>query len=403
LPEHGSKVEEARVIHSDCLEAMRGMDACTFHSVVTDPPYGLGFMGKGWDHGVPGEPFWREVIRVSRPGAYLLAFGGTRTFHRLACAIEDAGWELRDTLMWVYGSGFPKSLDVSKAIDKAAGEEGGRGPMKRGGERLARLVDGKRDGEGRWGDESGRDPFTYAPATEAAKQWHGWGTALKPAWEPIIMARKPLVGTVAENVQLWGCGAVNVDGCRIALNGDYKCGANGRPSQTGLGDNYDPSKANQHCELGRWPANLIHDGSEEVVELFPAEAGAAAPVHVRNGDKFRAAYGRFQGNIDEEGSTYRGDSGSAARFFYCAKASRSERGDGNNHPTVKPLALMEYLIRLVTPPEGVVLDPFCGSGSTGVAAFNQGMFFVGIEREKEYVEIARKRIKRAQNKYPLFA
>jgi hypothetical protein len=314
-------------------------------------------MGKGWDHAVPGVEFWSEVLRVAKPGAHLLAFGGTRLYHRLVCAVEDAGWEVRDTLMWVYGSGFPKSHDVSKAIDKAAGAKGGQGPMKLGGERLARLADGKRDGQGRWGDESGRSPYTYAPATDLARKWQGWGTALKPAYEPIVLARKPLSGTVAANVTEWGTGAVNVDGCRVegappSVPQPIFNSPTGRTygMKTGEGRNGTMSSAS-----GRWPANLIHDGSDE------ATAGM----------------------------------GDAARYFYCPKASKRDRGDNNNHPTVKPTELMRYLCRLVTPPGGTVLDPFAGSGSTGKAAKLEGFSSHLIELNPEYAEIIRARVEGA--------
>lgn len=390
------------VHHGDCREVMATLDAASVDAVVCDPPYGLSFMGKGWDHGVPGEEFWTEAMRVAKPGAHLLAFGGTRTYHRLACAIEDAGWEIRDCVMWVYGSGFPKSHDVSKAIDKAAGAER---------EVVGTIPD-------RWTGKSSVLNFatdrpqsevcvTGSPATDAARQWSGWGTALKPAWEPIIVARKPLCGTVAENVLTHGTGGINVDGCRVGahdpacdMDCDCTCGASGQ---------------------GRWPANVVHDGSSEVVGLFPDTASGSrkAGRHVVAGGQGR--YGLFsEGELPE----IIGDSGSAARFFYCAKASKADRDEGcegiderltmrygekaqgplpqqtpskpvaqrNHHPTVKPTALMRYLCRLVTPPGGVVLDPFTGSGSTGKASVMEGFDFVGIEREAEYVEIARARI-----------
>jgi hypothetical protein len=341
----------------DCLDVLKTLPADSVDAIVTDPPYGLSFMGKRWDYDVPSEAIWRECLRVLKPGGHLLAFAGTRTQHRMAVRIEDAGFEIRDIIAWVYGSGFPKSLDVSKAIDKAAGAEGGCGPMKRGGERLARLEDGKRDGEGRWGNETGRDPFTYLPATPAAQQWAGWGTALKPALEPITVARKPLIGTVAENVLAHGTGALNVDGCRVegappSVPQPVFNSPTGRTygMKTGEGRNGEMSQA-----AGRWPANLIHDGSDEVVGLL----------------------------------------NDAARFFYCAKASKRDRDEGNNHPTVKPTDLMRYLCRLVTPPGGTVLDPFMGSGSTGKAAMLEGFDFIGIERDPEYVKIAEARISAA--------
>jgi site-specific DNA-methyltransferase (adenine-specific) len=347
----------------------------------------------------------------------------------MAVRIEDAGFEIRDMIGWVYGSGFPKSLDVSKAIDKAAGAEGGRGPMKRGGERLARLEDGKRDGDGRWGDESGRDPYTYAPATEAARQWSGWGTALKPAMEPITVARKPLIGTVAENVLAHGTGALNVDGCRVegappSVPQPVFNSPTGRTygMKTGEGRNGEMSQA-----AGRWPANLIHDGSEEVNACFPTQAGGGFGVRGRGGSTYANGEG-FANTLAETGQTVGyGDSGSAARFFYCAKASKRDRDEGcegmeekeagikndsgrgfsesdpmakimrrNHHPTVKPTDLMRYLCRLVTPPNGTILDPFTGSGSTGKAAMLEGFQFIGIEREAEYVEIAKARIEAAK-------
>ena len=323
-------------------------------------------------------------------------------------------------------SGFPKSHDVSKAIDKAAGADRERGPIKRGGDRLARLVDGKRDGNGTWGDESGRDPYTSLPATDAARQWQGWGTALKPAWEPVIVARKPLVGTVAENVQRHGTGAINVDGCRVGTDGGTTKGSPPKGKSNGVYGN----GINGACDIvslnaGRWPANVIHDGSEEAVGLFPVtkSRGQNATSTSRPG---------FSGGWSRPGCSGFHDQGSAARFFYCAKASKADRDEGcegleeqrglvgnkwtdqdyrrgdtepavarrNHHPTVKPTALMRYLCRLVTPPGGLVLDPFCGSGSTGKAAVLEGFRFVGIEREAEYVEIAKARIAAAVESVP---
>jgi site-specific DNA-methyltransferase (adenine-specific) len=422
-------VGEYALHHGDCLEVLRTLADSSVDAVVTDPPYGLAFMGKRWDYDVPAVDVWAECIRVLKPGGHLLAFAGTRTQHRMAVRIEDAGFEIRDMIGWVYGSGFPKSLDVSKAIDKAAGAEGGRGPMKRGGERLARLEDGKRDGDGRWGDESGRDPYTYAPATEAARQWSGWGTALKPAMEPITVARKPLIGTVAENVLAHGTGALNVDGCRVegappSVPQPVFNSPTGRTygMKTGEGRNGEMSQA-----AGRWPANLIHDGSEEVNACFPTQAGGGFGVRGRGGSTYANGEG-FANTLAETGQTVGyGDSGSAARFFYCAKASKRDRDEGcegmeekeagikndsgrgfsesdpmakimrrNHHPTVKPTDLMRYLCRLVTPPNGTILDPFTGSGSTGKAAMLEGFQFIGIEREAEYVEIAKARIEAAK-------
>jgi DNA modification methylase len=389
----------------NCLEKLAEMPDYSIDAIITDPPYGLSFMGKKWDYDVPGEDIWRECLRVLKTGGHLLAFAGTRTQHRMAVRVEDAGFEIRDMIAWVYGSGFPKSLDVSKAIDKAAGSQGSRGPMKRGGERLARLEDGKRDGEGRWGNETGRDPYTYLPATPEAQQWDGWGTALKPALEPITVARKPFKGTVAANVLAHGTGGLNVDECRVEA-GDLPSACKGtgwaaqdkknaeqvfRPSAYYEGQggvDYEPSNK------GRWPANLIHDGSDEVVGLFPESKGQQGAISGKEpSGKTNAVYGEYQQRNESEP---RNDSGSAARFFYCAKTSKRERGEGNNHPTVKPIALMRYLCRLVTPPSGTVLDPFMGSGSTGIAAGAEGFNFVGIELDPDYFAIAEQRIKESE-------
>ncbi len=360
------------VIEGDCLKVMRRMAEASVDSIVTDPPYALtankkggsgiaslnlaspagrsrvttggGFMGKEWDAALPGVEVWSEALRVAKPGAHLLAFGGTRTFHRLACAVEDAGWEIRDCIMWVYSQGFPKSHNLG------------------GG-------------------------------------WVGWGTALKPAWEPIIVARKPLDGTVVQNMQEHGTGAINVDGCRVAPTGESRARA-GEDSQERRyadkgGTNFAATPGVRGGDpAGRWPANLVHDGSEEVLFLFPAQKSGANPER-RRSDKFRNSYHKFKG--ERECVRVRGaEVGSAARFFYCAKASQEERTCGgqvdNRHPTVKPVALMRWLVRLVTRKGGLVLDPFCGSGSTGIAARAEGMQFLGIEQDLENAATARARL-----------
>lgn len=634
---------------------MGGMSACSVDAVVSDPPYGLEFMGKDWDRGVPGSHFWEEALRVAKPGAWLLAFGGTRTWHRLACAIEDAGWELRDTVMWVYGSGFPKSLDVSKALDKAAGAER---------EVVGKAVSqGGRSGStasvGQHLIDSGREYDITAPSTDLAKQWQGWGTALKPSfeplllcrkplttvpldsiivevqhmlggllclsllnvksadclsqsslnvsgevcvsalvianvllgttsnewcdtmvmsssletvqtcwsivkswndildvvssspstfttematklttglkilhsllltnipasvtkavsqtvgltstattaescsaeesvnrtniqtaiahvlasfsqnsdgipadaavarslqtiqsvgtvlydvlreliplpgpkvspsWEPVLVCRKPVEGTVASNVSKWGTGGLNIDGCRIPLNGDTPKGSGGacRTSGTDHDWGYKGNGGNFTPSTGRWPSNFIHDGSHEVVRLFP---------ETKNGGVQRRSWHTGRAASRCKGAEYRhetlssfGDSGSAARFFYVPKASKADRDEGcegleirshssmsgrrnaddmndyktdndvtdrfvtqakNFHPTVKPTALMRYLCRLVTPPNGLVLDPFMGSGSTGKGAILEGFRFIGIDISEEYCQIARARIEKA--------
>ena len=417
-----------RLLNGDCLNTMPTLEENSIDAIVTDPPYGLSFMGKDWDHGVPGEAFWREALRVAKPGAHLLAFGGSRTVHRLTCAIEDAGWEIRDTIMWVYGSGFPKSHNVSKAIDKEAGAEreyvgegvyASRKPRPyEGGTALNISVKDNRQG----------NPIT-APGTPLARQWDGWGTALKPAHEPIIMARKPFPGTVAQNVTTWGTGAINVDGGRV----------DGIPWQahdaTGLAKKFftegvAPVVHEEPHPNGRWPANLIHDGSEEVLAGFPVTGPSkAAPRGGTNPNPMDWGNARADGDIVKG---HNDNGGNAARFFYCAKASKADRDEGldgfahrqyshdgretategphqrnssvarNHHPTVKPTDLMRYLVRLVTPPDGIVLDPFMGSGSTGKAAMLEGFGFVGIEREREYIDIAAARIGAAVEVEPLF-
>jgi DNA modification methylase len=375
-------MDEQRVIlHlGDCLDVLRTMPDCSVDSCVTDPPYGLSFMGKAWDYDVPTVEVWREVLRVLKPGGHLLAFAGTRTQHRMAVAIEDAGFEIRDMIAWVYGSGFPKSLDVSKAIDKAAGAEREKVRVRPRAATSGTMA-GSSDTRP-WIEKSREIGYHEVdgnePATEAAREWQGWGTALKPALEPITVARKPFSGTVAANVLEHGTGAINVDACRVGTDGGcagarvYGSGLNGTFAQPVPG-------------LGRWPANLIHSGEDEVVGLFPVTT-SGKPCGKRN-----AAH---HWNTTERGTdlTGFGDSGSAARFFYCAKASKADRGADNLHPTVKPTDLMRYLCRLVTPPGGVVLDPFMGSGSTGKAAMREGFRFIGIERSEEYMEIAKARI-----------
>jgi DNA modification methylase len=366
----------------DCRDVMATLPAESVDAIVCDPPYGLSFMGKGWDHGVPGVDFWVEALRVLKPGGHLIAFGGTRTYHRLAVAIEDAGFEVRDCLMWLYGSGFPKSLDVSKAMDKQAGAE----RKKRWKAVTPHGMTGALEHRP-WIERAQRDGGIFVdgeePATDLAKQWHGWGTALKPAYEPAILARKPLRGTVADNVAQWGVGGLNIDGCRVAYEGKAPTGS-GNESNVVVYGHYKGTGGNETSPLDRWPANVILD--EEAAAALDAQSGV----------------------------------GGASRFFYTAKASRSEREAGldgvevkqaggmqgrqdgslagtpvqraNHHPTVKPIALMRYMIRLVAPRGAVVLDPFMGSGSTGCAAMVEGMKFVGIDITPEYVDIARRRL-----------
>lgn len=399
----------------DCAERLKELPDASIDAVVTDPPYGLskqpdmaevmrhwlngddykhtgaGFMGKSWDSFVPGPSVWRECFRVLKPGGHLLAFFGSRTYDIGALAIRLAGFEVRDQIMWVYGSGFPKSLDVSKAIDKAAGAE-------------REVVGYKKQGTRSMFDGGKLRPATL-PATLPAQQWQGWGTALKPAHEPIVMARKPISTTVAANVLKHGTGAINVDGCRVSTDhADFEklsAGVDairkrGGTMQNSWANHSDLSGANPANELGRWPANFIHDGSDEVVGLFPV-TGASKSNPRNNGEFKSVAKGRDLPHVtlghDDNG-------GSAARFFYCAKASKRDRDENNNHPTVKPTNLMRYLVRMVTPPNGTVLDPFTGSGSTGKACMLEGFNFVGCELSDEYAEIAKARIEHANNLEP---
>jgi site-specific DNA-methyltransferase (adenine-specific) len=400
--------------NGDCIEQMRQLPPNSVDSIVTDPPYELGFMGKSWDStGIAySVKMWDEALRVLKPGGHLLAFSGSRTYHRMAVAIEDAGFEIRDQIMWVYGSGFPKSLDVSKAIDKQAGVE--REVLSESPSRVGFDLEGNGGG----GFQRGTIQ-TSSPATDKAKQWAGWGTALKPAHEPIVLARKPLIGTVATNVIIHGTGALNIDGSRVGDENTQRLVGKGK------GWTIDTSNAVTKegiygSSQGRWPANFIHDGSDEVVELFPDKAGGG--FGKRGSLNGGATEWGFKGEMQEVGY---GDSGSAARFFYCAKASKKDRNEGldgfaekrpddrsetgmgtftekgvakqsNHHPTVKPTELMRYLVRMITPPNGVVLDPFMGSGSTGKAAVLERFSFIGIDQSADYLEIATARIKHAQ-------
>ena len=338
-----------KVFNEDCLNVLREMPSNSVDSIVSDPPYGISFMAKKWDYDVPSVEVWKEALRVLKPGGHALIACGTRTQHRMVCNIEDAGFEVRDVVSWIYGSGFPKSLNISKAIDKAAGAE--REVVGTRKQRGAKKEDAP------FQKNTSKHPVEQitAPATKAAKQWDGWGTALKPACEFFTLCRKPLSEkTVAANVLKWGTGGINIDGCRVESEKATGWGGAAVFNQWGSGLSKD-----QYARPveGRFPANLIHDGSQEVMDLFP-ESGEKSP----------------------------------SRFFYCAKASKKDRDEGNNHPTVKPTALMAYLCRLITPPNGVVLDPYMGSGSTGKAALREGFSFVGIELDKDYYEIAKARV-----------
>lgn len=401
----------------DCLDVLQTLADNSVDSVVTDPPYGLSFMGREWDYDVPSVEIWAECLRVLKPGGHLLAFAGTRTQHRMCVRIEDAGFDIRDMIAWVYGSGFPKSLDVSKAINRAVGAEREVIGVDPQAARRNKTTSKFSDVYGSINDAPSC-PLT-APATEAAQQWDGWGTALKPALEPITMARKPLDGTVAANVLRHGTGGLNINGCRVGdAGGTSKAGIDrGAPTLNAFGDGLNTSSCGKAIEgLGRWPANLIHDGSEEVLAAFPESDGSGSARTLKRGEREDEwGMGSLPGELRDAGK------GSAARFFYCAKSSKKDRNEGldsftpqttsdgravaadnahqhgkteraNHHPTVKPTDLMRYLCRLVTPPGGVVLDPFAGSGSTGKGALLEGFQFIGIERELEYWLIAHARL-----------
>lgn len=483
------------LIHGNNLEELPKLADASIDAIITDPPYELGFMGKSWDStGIAyNTQLWRECLRVLKPGGHLLAFSGSRTYHRMAVAIEDAGFEIRDQIMWVYGSGFPKSLDVSKAIDKTNGEPnrlhkftawmrttgltaqqlnnitktsmGGHyltaasqpaiptmelwamirphiAEVPSWVDELVARIEAEREvigtasvpvghafaGETFGGDSSNVEVDITAPATDAAKQWQGWGTALKPAHEPIVLARKPLDGTVANNVLQHGTGALNIDGCRVHRQDGDDSHAGHRTATFGTQETLsggDGSGGWSQNDAGRWPANFIHDGSDEVLELFP-DTGKSTGGRI--GKKNMSTVTNVPAGQYEAGDPGYGDSGSAARFFYCAKANKRDRNEGldhmpnvsaaemvdrvegsagmnspragagrtsgaiNSHPTVKPTELMRYLCRLITPPGGIILDPFTGSGSTGKAAILEGFNFIGIELDPDYIKIAEARI-----------
>lgn len=399
------------LFHADCRDALRELPDNSIDSCVTDPPYALvsvvkrfgaadaapakgndaymrasaGFMGKTWDTGETAfsTEFWAEVLRVLKPGAHVVAFGASRGYHRMTCAIEDAGFEIRDSLMWVYGTGFPKSHDIAKQIDKQAGHWRGRA-----GEVIDRTVGQVAKGTEYERTDKG-DPITAAAA------WEGFGTALKPAFEPIVLARKPLSEpTVAANVLRWRTGALNIGACRVPttenLNGGAYSGGERRRDEYASTDSIDGavplSRLNRGIgefaqPEGRWPANVVHDGSDEVIGAFPNTNGSKRGVKDPNGSM--GYHGGASGLPGVVGG-YDDAGGSAARFFYSAKASKADR-NGSKHPTVKPISLMEWLCTLITPPGGTVLDPFAGSGTTGIAAQNKGFQVVLCEREAEYV------------------
>ena len=406
------------IINNDNLVALKKLEDNSIDSVVTDPPYGLSFMGKQWDYDVPSKELWLEVFRVLKPGGHLLSFGGSRTYHRLAVGIEEAGFEIRDQIMWVYGSGFPKSLNIGKAVDKLQGNE--RVVV---GNRKAHDIRGNALMEATVPEYKKEISQIEINITKGNSPYEGWGTALKPAHEPIVLARKPLAEkTVAKNVLKWGTGGINIDDSRVGneertvpIHSDDK-----KDDTTIFGLHPTIQHERVATTEGRFPANFIHDGSDEVVSMFPDSKSNWKNKDIHKGDL------GISNNFGASGITgnHYDDSGSASRFFYCAKASKSERNAGldgfekrftktmndgiggrehnekqptaynsNHHPTVKPIALMRYLARLITPKQGTVLDPFMGSGTTGIACKLEGFNFVGIEIDPEYFKIAEARIK----------
>ena len=387
------------ILHGNNLDILPTLPDNSVDSIVTDPPYELGFMGKGWDSsGIAYSiELWTECLRVLKPGGHLLSFGGTRTFHRVAVAIEDAGFEIRDNIAWLYGSGFPKSLDVSKAIDKAAGAKREVIGTKMASPKGIKNAEERTDtAAGAYGGVPKEIDVT-APSTPEAQQWNGWGTALKPAHEPIIVARKPLIGTVAHNVLTHGTGALNIDGSRIGTEVRTTKGM----SSLGVmhDDDWQPKDVSSTA-TGRWPANIILD--EHTAGLLDEQSG-----QVKGGTWNNTAGARHFNNdgkpTDYETKGSDKSIGGASRFFYVAKANKRDRNEGldqsNIHPTVKPTALMEYLVKLVTPPNGTVLDPFTGSGSTGKAAILNGFSFIGIELTEDYLPIIDARLKHAEATY----
>jgi len=493
LATYPKKIMKNKILCGDSLEVLKDFENNYFDSVVTDPPYGISFMSKSWDYDVPQVELWKEVYRVLKPGGHILSFAGSRTYHRMAVNIEDAGFEIRDMLGWLYGSGFPKSHNVGKAVDKLQGRNSQKEiefvewlkthntfsiseidkrlgtksqafhyfaksssnrqiPTNKHYEIIKELlllddtydsfienknkrleeireIQGYDNGIKNW-NKSYKKPILDKPKTEEAKQWEGWGTALKPAHEPIVMARKPFKTSVAENVLTHGTGGINIDECRVGTDEKIKFERKKESTTASGWKDVNRNPYEQHNK-GRFPANIIHDGSEEVLEIFP-ETKQAKSRTIRNFKGWKN-----EGNLKKH-EVYKDDSNSASRFFYCAKASKAERNMGlddyeekpmgmsnrakhrstldhshdidlnrvinrkNYHPTVKPIKLMEYLVRLVTPKKGIVLEPFAGSGTTLIACKQQGFNYIGIEREQEYCDIAEARLKGVKIQGTLF-
>ena len=430
------------LLNGDCLDKLKELEADSVDSIVTDPPYGLAFMGKKWDYDVPSQAIWEECMRVLKPGGHLLSFAGSRTYHRMAVRIEDAGFEIRDQIMWIYGSGFPKSHDVGKNVEKI--KVGGKANLTQVGTKPG-LVATNHNDKAKSSNPSG---FSYRtnqkgysdvatdrtqvngeiPVYEITNEYKGWGTALKPAHEPIVMARKPFKGNVAQNTLEWGVGGINIDGCRVGTEKvSTHSNGSGNTGDNGIYSSFGNQQGSEERE-GRFPANVIMD--EEAGKLLDEQSGTTKGInktpYTYNESEYKVD--GFINNIKPNAPSNYNDNGGASRFFYCPKASKSDRDEGltiqakaikgrddgqdktsiaykarpterqNIHPTVKPTELMGYLIRLVTPKGGIVLDPFMGSGSTGKAAVLEGMDFIGIEMEEEYYEIAKQRIEFETNK-----
>lgn len=383
----------------DLREVLPTLPEASVDFVVTDPPYGLGFMERDWDHDVPGPEYWRAVGRVCKPGALMLAFGGTRTYHRLICAIEDAGWEIRDCLMWLYGQGFPKAADVGKMIDKAKGAVREVVGTKLGQPGYS-LADNGRTNEV-YGDlhNPKAECAITAPATPEGAKWTGWANALKPAWEPIVLAMRPLDGTLAHNAEKWGMAGMNIDTARIGDNPGYRYNAdrNGTTFHGKQGERIKRSAEKNGCQFiestkGRWPTNVLLD--EDSAAILDGQTGTVSVTGKRS-ERSRNATVKATawGTNNHKSREYPGDSGGASRFFYTGKATKKERGPGNDHPTVKPLALMEYLLTLLSTPDGgVILDPFAGSGTTLLAAQRLGRRCIGVELTEHNCEIAKSRL-----------
>ena len=386
--------------HGDCLEVMQEMNDNTVDSLVTDPPAGIAFMGKAWDTDRGGRDDWiewmttimQEAKRVMKPGAHGLVWAIPRTSHWTATALENAGFEIRDVVTHLFGTGFPKSQNIGKAIDKAAGVERVLGKPKTYGDGHVQPTSGSSLGllnDDGW--KPSMDGFRESdPATPQAKQWDGWGTALKPASEHWILIRKPISEkTIAKNVIKWGTGGINIDGCRIGAGGDHGGGSKMSSSGGTLGKHghYEADGFKVSVQ-GRFPANLVLSG--DAPSMLDEQSGDRRSSG--NYVQAKIPNSAIFGEAESINNAMYADSGGASRFFYCAKASKADRGEGNKHPTVKSTKLMQYLIRLITPPSGLVLDPFMGSGSTGKAALAEGFEFIGIEQEQEYYEIAKERL-----------